>query len=117
MEIYSFLRDEGHQITKFNSNFILTRIAKTENPAHIGFVSLEPGGAIGFHQAVVSQLLVVIEGEGWIRTGNQEKQKISRGEAVLWEKGEWHETISEIGMSALIIESEKLTPADLLKLL
>lgn len=63
MKVYSFNKENGKRITAFNSNFILTRNAKTESATHTGVVFLEPGEVIGFHQAVVPQILLVIEGK------------------------------------------------------
>ena len=63
MKVYSFNKENGKRITAFDSNFILTRIAKTESATHTGVVFLESGEIIGFHEAVVPQILLVIEGE------------------------------------------------------
>ncbi|ANU12645.1 hypothetical protein B481_1316 [Planococcus halocryophilus Or1] len=112
MRFYSFNKENGKRITAFNSNFIMTRIAKTESATHTGIVFLNPGETIGFHQAVVPQILLVIEGEGWVRSYTQEKQRIKKGEAVSWAKGEGHETTTENGLTALIIEAEELLPFD-----
>ncbi|MEI4526028.1 hypothetical protein [Priestia megaterium] len=38
---------------------------------------------------------------------NQKRISIKRGEAVLWEKGEWHTSGSETG---IVIQSEELHP-------
>lgn len=112
VKVYSFDKENGKRITAFDSNFFLTRIAKTESATHTGVVFLEPGEIIGFHEAVVPQILLVIEGEGWVRSDTQEKQRIKKGEAVSWAKGEGHETTTEKGLTAVIIEAEELQPFD-----
>lgn len=108
MEILSFTQENGKHITHFDSDFIMSQVTKTIGEAHIGIVYLRPGQIIGFHHAIVPQILLVIEGEGWVSGGDQIKQKLIKGQAVKWEKGEGHETSSESGMVAIIIEAEEL---------
>ncbi|MBM7680898.1 hypothetical protein JOD43_001064 [Pullulanibacillus pueri] len=45
----------------------MSRIIQTESPSHIGCMYLEENGIIGFHQAVVPQLLLIMAGEGLIQ--------------------------------------------------
>lgn len=105
MQIFHFTKESGTHITKFNSDFVMSRIVKTEMPAHIGCVHLEAGGVIGYHKAVIPQLLLVVSGE------DQVMHKINKGEAAFWIKGEYHETSTNGGLTAIIIESEMLEPA------
>ena len=63
---------------------------------------------VGYHDANVPQMLIIIEGEGWVRAGDDPKVKVTAGNAVLWEKGEGHETTTDKGMKAIVIESEGL---------
>jgi hypothetical protein len=67
MEIYQFKKETGKKITKFNSDFIMSRITQTQKPAHIGCMHLDENGIIGYHQAVVPQLLLIVSGEGWVK--------------------------------------------------
>lgn len=115
MEFYKFDKDVGINITQFNSNFILSRILKTEKVTHIGCMHLERNGIVGFHQAVVPQLLLVLNGEGWVRGDDDLRVSIKVGDAVFWEKGEGHETTTDTGMTAIVIESEELNPSDFMQ--
>ncbi|MEG9295174.1 cupin [Mangrovibacillus sp. Mu-81] len=108
MEIYQFTKETGKKITKFNSDFVMSRITKTEKAAHIGCMHLDENGVIGYHQAVVPQLLLVVSGEGWVRGETDEFIKVHSGEAVYWEKDDWHETKTDKGLTAIVIESEEL---------
>jgi quercetin dioxygenase-like cupin family protein len=76
--------------------------------AHALVLDVEPGGVVGRHPAVVPQLFVVVRGSGWVSGGNGEREPIVAGEVVLWEAGEEHESGSEAGMTALVLESESL---------
>jgi quercetin dioxygenase-like cupin family protein len=109
MEIYQFKKETGKKITKFNSDFVMSRITQTQKPAHIGCMHLDENGIIGYHQAVVPQLLLIVSGEGLVRGETDEFIKVQSGEAVFWEKDEWHETKTDTGLTAIVIESEELT--------
>ncbi|MCM3163535.1 cupin [Metabacillus litoralis] len=116
MEIYSFKKSVGKRINQFHSDFIMSRVINTLKPAHIGCMYLEENGVIGFHQAVIPQLLIIVNGRGSVRANNEEYIEVQAGEAVFWTKGEWHETKSETGLTAIVIESEELTPGSFMAL-
>ncbi|WP_144562819.1 cupin domain-containing protein [Neobacillus bataviensis] len=81
---------------------------KTEEPTNIGFIDIEQGGIVGYHKAPVSQLFIVIQGEGWIEGEDNHRLMLKSGEGVFWEKGEGHTSGSEKGLTALVLQSEKL---------
>jgi len=110
MEFYNISKDSGKKISKFNSNFIMSRVIQTDKATSIGYITLEENGVVGYHQAVVPQLLVVINGEGYVRNDKEKYFKVQPGDAVFWEKDEWHETKSDKGLTAIVIESVELNP-------
>lgn len=110
MEFYKFNKESGKSISKFNSNFIMSRILETDKTTHIGCMYLDQKGIIGYHQAVVPQLLLIISGEGFVRGEREEYIKVQAGDAVFWQKDEWHETKTNVGLTAIVIESEELKP-------
>ncbi|MGE7947993.1 cupin domain-containing protein [Lysinibacillus sp. NPDC093688] len=116
MKIYQLSKENGKNITQFKSNFIMSRIINTEASASIGCMYLEENGVIGYHQAVVPQLLLIIEGEGFVRNEQVQYFQVQPGDAIFWEKDEWHETKSDKGLTAIVIESEQLNPAAFLPL-
>lgn len=67
---------------------------------------LAPEGRIGRHPASVPQLLVVVGGSGWVSGRDSEAHPIRAGEAVWWEAGEEHETWTDEGLTAIVIEGE-----------
>jgi hypothetical protein len=111
MKIFTFSKEAGKHITKFDSDFVITRIIQNDKPVHIGCMHLEADGIIGYHQAVVPQLLLVVSGEGFVRGGDDAAYPIKAGEAVFWVKDEYHETTSKSGLTAIVIESEEITPS------
>lgn len=111
MEFYSFRKESGIPFTKYDSNFIFSRIIRTETGASISCMYLNEEDIIGYHQATAPQLLLVLNGEGYVRDEANIYYAVQPGDAVFWKKGEYHETKTDIGMTAIVIESENLTPS------
>ncbi|HFK1547106.1 cupin domain-containing protein [Bacillus albus] len=114
MKIFDFSEKVGKHILAFQSNFIMSKILKHTGNVHIGAMHLRENGIIGYHEAVVSQLLLIVDGEGYVCGEDKEKVKVKAGQAVFWEKGEFHETSTEKGLMAIVIESEELERAILM---
>jgi quercetin dioxygenase-like cupin family protein len=113
MKIFRFDRETGKIIDRYNSaGFTLTRVAHLLEETMIQVAYLGANGLIGYHQATVPQLFLVVQGEGWARGRDQERTHIQTGQGVYWEEGEWHETGTETGMTAIIVESVRLDPLE-----
>lgn len=112
MEFYTFNKESGKQINNFNSDFIMSRIIQTDKATNIGCMHLDKNGIVGYHQAVVPQLLLILSGEGTVRNDQEKYVKVQAGDAVFWEKDEWHETKTTEGLTAIVIESIELNPSD-----
>ncbi|HDR8145622.1 cupin [Bacillus thuringiensis] len=108
MKIFDFSEKVGKHISVFQSNFIMSKIVNHQGNVHIGAMRLQENGIIGYHEAVVSQLLLIVDGAGYVCGANKEKIKVEAGQAVFWEKGEPHETSTEQGLTAIIMEAENL---------
>jgi quercetin dioxygenase-like cupin family protein len=74
--------------------------------AHLVAVRLKPGGVIGRHPAAGRQLLVVLEGDAKVSGVGGEPVDIGPGQAAVWEPYEAHETSSETGLVAMVIEGD-----------
>lgn len=116
MEFYKFSENSGKRISKFNSDFVMSHIIQTEKSTHVGCMYLEVNGVIGYHQAVVPQLFLIMNGEGYVRGDKEEYVKVQSGDAVFWKKDEWHETKTDTGLTAIVIESEELCPSSFMPL-
>ncbi|TYS68251.1 cupin domain-containing protein [Sutcliffiella horikoshii] len=109
MKFFRFDKEVGFPIKHYDSqaaHFIKVSRNKQENS--IGFIQLDAGGVVGYHQATVQQLFIVVQGEGWVTGTDRERISIRSGEGVMWEEGEWHESGSESGMLALVVEAKTL---------
>jgi quercetin dioxygenase-like cupin family protein len=112
MRLFRFDAAVGRPIDQFGSTqLMLSPIARTTGQVQIGCMHIGPVGVVGFHQAGPAQLFLVVEGEGWVRSEDPEPVSIQAGQAAFWESGEWHESGSHTGMTAIVIESETLDPA------
>ena len=113
MNIFRFDSDVGKEIEQFGSvKVIISKVVHLEAEAMINCVYLRPNGKIGYHQAATRQLFLLVEGQGWVRSESAEKHAVREGQAVFWEKDEWHESGTETGMTAVIIEGVSIDPAE-----
>ena len=74
--------------------------------SHLVLVDLAPGGLIGRHPAVATQLLVVLDGDATVSGGESDPVEIGPGQAAAWERGELHETRTVGGLRALVVEGD-----------
>jgi len=74
------------------------------------YFRLASGGQIVRHPATVPQILAVVAGSGWVSGADGREERIEAGRAAFWEAGESHETRSDDGLEAIVIEAEGLRP-------
>ncbi|MGM9951611.1 MAG: cupin domain-containing protein [Lysinibacillus sp.] len=110
MEIYSFKKACGKRITHYDSDFVMTRILQTSAAASMGVMYLEEGGLVGYHQTTTPQLLLIVSGTGYVSIDQQEYIPVGAGDAVFWQRGEWHETKTDTGLTAFVIEGAEVNP-------
>jgi hypothetical protein len=110
MIIYRFDAGVGKPIDQFGSvNITFSRIAFLKTATWISCMNVGKNGVVGYHQATIPQLFLVVEGEGWVRGESAERHSIKAGQAAFWAKGEYHESGSKSGMTAILIEVENET--------
>ena len=115
MKLFRFDPEVGQQIEQFGSvKAIISKILHLENEAAVSSVYIRLNGKLGHHQAVTSQLFLLVQGEGWIRGETEEKLPVREEQAIFWEQGEWHESGIENGMTAVIIEEINIDLAELM---
>ena len=109
MKLFRFDKENGHEVRNYSSiSSFYTKIMKTVEPANIGLMYIEKGGIIGYHEAPVAQLFIIVEGESWIEGEDRKKIILQSGEGVLWKKGEGHSCGSENGATALVIQTSHM---------
>ncbi len=118
MKIFRFDPEVGKSSEHYKSSgFIISRIAHLSNEAFVNCAYLSGNGLIGYHQATSPQLFLVVQGKGWVRGESPNRTPIQAGQAAYWEEGEWHESGTEVGMTAIIIESPNLHPEKLMPMI
>jgi quercetin dioxygenase-like cupin family protein len=78
--------------------------------AQAAIFRLGPGSRIARHPAAVPQVIAVLDGAGLVSGADGDFRPIGPGEAVFWAEGEEHETVSDHGLTALIVEATGLRP-------
>ena len=88
----------------------LTSPLSAGSPVQAAIFRVGPGGGLARHPASVPQILAVLEGGGEVSGPDGTFAAITAGEAVFWREGEEHETRTESGLTALIIEGTGIEP-------
>jgi quercetin dioxygenase-like cupin family protein len=115
MRLFRFDAALGREIAQFGSHdAVMVGIQRGDSVFQLGCLHLGVGGVLGRHPAGTRQLLLVVAGEGWVSAG-EDRRPISVGQAAYWEPGEEHETTTESGLMALILESNTLDPTQRLR--
>lgn len=111
MRIFRFDAAVGRPLTEFGSNdVVITPIMRTKVRMQASVMHLQPGGVVAYHPATVPQLFMIVQGEGWVRGEEPERTPIATGQASFWTPGENHESGSETGMIAVVLEGEDVDP-------
>jgi quercetin dioxygenase-like cupin family protein len=97
----------GRRIERFGSLDAFVRGVSREL-LQVVAIRIEAGGVVGRHPSGCSQLFVVVEGSGWVSGADGRREAIAVGEAVAWDAGEQHESGSDEGLTALVVEAERL---------
>ena len=108
MEILSFDRSGGHEVTAFGSTgFAVQALVRAPDVA-VTVLHVATGGCIGRHPATVDQLLLITAGRGRVQGGDGTWRKVSVGDAVFWKAGEEHVTEADEPITAIGIEMPDL---------
>ena len=108
MRLVRFDPATGREIDRFGSvGFRLTPLVSVPE-GRVACFHLEPGGRVGRHPAVGMQVLAVVAGSGMVSGGDGEEVEIAPGVAAVWEDGEEHETRTDSGLTAIVVEGGAL---------
>ena len=100
--------DPARLITQHGSSGAsVAGIARISGSAHVVSIRLAPGGVLGEHPAVLAQLFLVVEGSGWVRAW-EDRRDVAVGSAAYWEPNELHESGTEDGLTAIVVEAETI---------
>ena len=112
MEILELGDDVGRLIDRFDSRDARhVALARLGGRGGVSIIRVGADGVLGRHPAVVDQLFYVVDGAGWVAGSDGARIPIRAGQAVHWRSGEDHESGSESGMTALVVEAQQCTLA------
>jgi quercetin dioxygenase-like cupin family protein len=78
---------------------------------HVYCIRIEPGGAIGWHEAGFGQLFLVVAGSGWVSGPDGVQRPLGAGRGALIARGEVHAKGSETGLTAIMVQLTDLAAA------
>lgn len=115
MRLFTVGGPRTRAIADFGSaGVILSPLARPSGFVQIARFDIAAGGQVGTHPATIPQLFVVVAGEGWASGADGQRVTIRAGQAAFWEAGEVHATGSDAGLTAIVVEAERLDPGALL---
>ena len=110
MQLLSFGSDRATPISEYRSQHAsAVALASGHGEAHVYCLHLAAGGEIGAHEAGFPQLLLVVEGSGWVSGSEGSRQLLARGQGALIARGEMHAKGTALGMTAIMVQLTDLT--------
>jgi hypothetical protein len=109
VRIFAF--EPTREITRFDSHgATIGGVARAGGAVRVSLLQLAAGGLVGAHPAAGPLLFLVVAGSGWARSGDEPRSPLAAGEAALWDAEEIHESGSEHGLTAVIVEAGAIEP-------
>jgi quercetin dioxygenase-like cupin family protein len=109
VKIFAF--EPTREIMRFDSHgATVGGVALARGEVRVSLLQLAAGGVVGAHPAVGPQLLLVVAGSGWVRSGDETPTSLAAGEAAFWQDGEVHESRTDLGLTAVIVEADAIEP-------
>jgi quercetin dioxygenase-like cupin family protein len=111
LRLFDLGRESAELITNFDSTGVSSvKGATGSGTGHVYTLHFDAGGQIGRHPAGPAQLFMVVAGAGWVEGENGARRDINLGEAAYFTPGEVHAKGSESGMTAIMVQLERLEP-------
>jgi hypothetical protein len=109
VRIFAF--EPTRELTRFDSHgATIGGVARAGGTVSVSLLQLAAGGLVGAHPATCPQLFLVVAGSGWARSGDEPRSPLAAGEAALWDADEIHESGSDHGLTAVIVEADAIEP-------
>jgi quercetin dioxygenase-like cupin family protein len=109
MRLVRFAAEDARPIEAHRSTgFSISPLSSSPGASFQAIIRLEPGGRIGRRPAVGAQMLAVVSGAGVVSGGDGVEHVVGVGDAAVWEAGEEHETRTDDGLTAVVIEADGL---------
>jgi quercetin dioxygenase-like cupin family protein len=106
VEIIRFDHDTATAVDQFDSRAASVNHVARIVEGRVVAVHLGPNGVLGRHAAVAEQMFVVVQGDGTVSGADGTAHTIRAGDAAIWRSGEFHESRTEHGMIAVVLEGD-----------
>jgi quercetin dioxygenase-like cupin family protein len=106
---------KSHRVDPKASKTVISPIFLTQVPSRFACFHVGAGGFIPRHPAHGPQLFVVVEGSGWVSGEDGKRIPIQSGRAAYWGPGENHESGTDKGMKAIVVECSDFDPGALMR--
>jgi quercetin dioxygenase-like cupin family protein len=100
----------SHRVDPKTSKTVISPIFGSADASQVVCMHVGAGGFIPRHPTVGPQLFAVVEGSGWVSGADGERVPLKSGQAAYWEPGELHESGSDNGMKAIVIQCASFDP-------
>ena len=112
MQLFDLGNEVAEPVTNFESTGVSSvKGATGSGEGHIYTLHFDAGGQIGRHPAGPAQLFIVVAGAGWVEGQDGVRSDVKTGEAAFFSPGEVHAKGSESGMTAIMVQLDRLDPA------
>jgi quercetin dioxygenase-like cupin family protein len=102
---FSLSEHPDETIRSRSANAVIFHVARTKVGTHVGVFHVGAGGVIGRHPATTPQLFLIVAGEGWVSAEDRKRVQLTAGQGAFWAAGEDHESGSDTGMTAVVVEA------------
>ena len=106
MQLLRFDSSAGWKVEAHVSDFTLAPLTRPDGTVKAACFHIPPGGVVGFHEASVPQLFCVVSGSGWVTGADRQRVAVGPFDAAFWDTGELHESGSDEGMTAVVLEGD-----------
>jgi len=114
MEFYRFDPLVDREKEQFGGvKAVVSKVLYLDDRAKVNAVYIHPNERVSHQYAQTQQLIMIVDGEGWVKSGKGEIYAIKKGQAAFWKINELHESGTETGMTAVIIEGIDIDPIEL----
>jgi quercetin dioxygenase-like cupin family protein len=111
VEIFEFDRSVADDVVDYGARALRSvHLASGSGPAHVYVTHFGPEGGLDRHEAGFGQLLLVVEGEGWVEGGDGRRRLLRAGQGARFDRGEAHAKGSVTGMTAVMVQIRDLEP-------
>jgi quercetin dioxygenase-like cupin family protein len=105
----------SHRVDPKTSKVVISPIFISQVGSRFACFHVGKGGFIPKHPATGPQLFAIVEGTGWVAGGDGKRVAIRSGQAAYWEPGEVHESGTDVGMRAIVVECPEFDPATFMR--